>query len=97
MEQQTAYYNVTYAITEASINAGQALRGVLFWRWDAVDNTVRPLVCGCLSCRPSGHAQGAWQLLLMRLLCGLGAGRWAFMLLPLGFRHSIQVRMSVPG
>ena len=42
VDQQTAYYNVTYAITEASINAGQALRGVLFWRWDAVDNTVRP-------------------------------------------------------
>ena len=41
VQQQNDYYNLVYAITEASINANQALRGVLFWRWDAVDNTVR--------------------------------------------------------
>ena len=64
MEEQTAYYNVSYAITEASINAGNALRGILFWRWDAVDNTVSPFeadlksnelastldLCACASC-----------------------------------------------
>lgn len=55
MEQQTAYYNVTYAITEASINANNALRGVLFWRWDAVDNTVRPWCHGLQRCSGCMH------------------------------------------
>ncbi|KAK9815119.1 hypothetical protein WJX73_008049 [Symbiochloris irregularis] len=35
--QQLGYYQLAYAITEGSINSGDNLRGIAFWRWDNVD------------------------------------------------------------
>lgn len=35
-EQQQAYL-VAYSITVGSIKAGDPLRGIAFWRWDAID------------------------------------------------------------
>ena len=35
--EQLGYYKLAYAIAESSINSGDALRGVAFWRWDNVD------------------------------------------------------------
>ena len=35
--QQLGYYKLAYAIAEGSINSGDALRGISFWRWDSVN------------------------------------------------------------
>ena len=34
---QTAYYKLVYSYTESSIDTGDVLKGVAFWRWDAID------------------------------------------------------------
>lgn len=35
-ESQMLYYKLVYAIAESSIAVNQALKGIAFWRWDAV-------------------------------------------------------------
>ena len=30
------YYKLVYAIAESSINTNDAIKGIAFWRWDAV-------------------------------------------------------------
>ena len=34
---QSAYYKLVYSYTESSIDSGDVLKGVAFWRWDAID------------------------------------------------------------
>ena len=34
---QSAYYKLVYSYTESSIDTGDVLKGVAFWRWDAID------------------------------------------------------------
>lgn len=41
-QQQQDYYKLAYAITEGSINAGDALRGIAFWRWNYTSTEVEP-------------------------------------------------------
>ncbi|MCJ1422622.1 hypothetical protein MMC29_000502 [Sticta canariensis] len=37
-ESQMQYYKLVYAITESSINVNGPIKGIAFWRWDAVSS-----------------------------------------------------------
>jgi hypothetical protein len=38
--QQLAYYKKVYAAVQDSMEAGGAVKGILFWRWAATDPTI---------------------------------------------------------
>ena len=63
---QYDYYKLVYSIVESSIDTGSNIRGVAFWRWDAINTgdlaTLSSLDAALTLSKPQNnlkHARGA--------------------------------------
>ena len=66
---QFDYYKLVYSIVESSIDTGSNLRGVAFWRWDAI-NAGDLASLSSLDAALTLSMPHAMQMHARRLVCG---------------------------
>lgn len=60
-EKQFHYYKMVYAMTESSMKHDRPIKGILFWRWKAMDPTIKLGTPDEAATLGTGHACPFWS------------------------------------